>query len=415
MSTEELLEKYPYVACEYSRALALKSPGFALQVNPDPRGLEDEGEWGPDPFGEEDESAGCYGLKQRFPDRVLIMASDSCFMNCRHCTRKGILRRAEVVRTDEELQTCLSYVQDHPQVRDVLISGGDPLVLPDDEVMRFVRAFADMEQIDVIRVCTRAPCVNPSRVTRELAARLGRSGKVWVNTQFNCAEEVTPEATEACTNLVRAGIPVSCQTVLLAGVNDSTEKMLALFRALQRARVRPYYVFQCAPIAGVSRVRVPVARALAIGSASFFGRIFATSASTPAWCQASSVTRRPSFASRTRIPFFSHWASSTPTMSVKRSGFPPVRDPFICVSSHSSVRFQFNPTSPAMRHAASAQIPANWCCRAISSGQCGGMSLRFSFSCSRLSSGCAARAAATVVPVRRSHAAFSAGHWMEPS
>ena len=264
MRTEELLEKYPYVACEYSRALALKSPGFALQVNPDPRELEDEGEWGPDPFGEEDESAGCYGLKQRFPDRVLIMASDSCFMNCRHCTRKGILRRAEVVRTDEELQTCLSYVQDHPQVRDVLISGGDPLVLPDDEVMRFVRAFADMEQIDVIRVCTRAPCVNPSRVTRELAARLGRSGKVWVNTQFNCAGEVTPEATEACTNLVRAGIPVSCQTVLLAGVNDSTEKMLALFRALQRARVRPYYVFQCDPIAGISHFRVPLERALEI-------------------------------------------------------------------------------------------------------------------------------------------------------
>ena len=261
MSTEELLEKYPYVACEYSRALALKSPGFALQVNPDPRELEDEGEWGPDPFGEEDESAGCYGLKQRFPDRVLIMASDSCFMNCRHCTRKGILRRAEVVRTDEELQTCLSYVQDHPQVRDVLISGGDPLVLPDDEVMRFVRAFADMEQIDVIRVCTRAPCVNPSRVTRELAARLGRSGKVWVNTQFNCADEVTSEARHAAALLVEAGIPVSCQTVLLKGVNDSATEMLKLLRALTAARIRPYYVFTCDPIAGIDHFRVPVEKA----------------------------------------------------------------------------------------------------------------------------------------------------------
>ena len=253
-------ERYPSFACDYSRALAARCPEFAKQVNPDPRELEDDG-YDADPFGEKDRAAGCYGLKQRFPDRVLVMASDSCFMNCRHCTRKGFLHRAEIVRTDEELQTCLAYVQDHPLVRDVLISGGDPLVLPDDEVMRFVRAFSGLAQIDVVRLCTRAPCVNPARVTRELAAMLGRSGKVWVNTQFNCAGEVTPEAAEACGNLVRAGIPVSCQTVLLAGVNDSAEAMLALFRALQRARVRPYYVFQCDPVAGIAHFRVPLERA----------------------------------------------------------------------------------------------------------------------------------------------------------
>ena len=253
-------ERHPYVACDYARALAARSAAFAKQVVPDPREREEDG-YGPDPFGEEDAASGCYGLKQRFPDRVLVMASDSCFMNCRHCTRKGLLHRAEIVRTDEELQTCLAYVQDHPLVRDVLISGGDPLVLPDDEVMRFVRAFAGLAQIDVVRLCTRAPCVNPARVTRELAAMLGRSGKVWVNTQFNCAGEVTPEAAEACGNLVRAGIPVSCQTVLLAGVNDSAEAMLALFRALQRARVRPYYVFQCDPVAGIAHFRVPLERA----------------------------------------------------------------------------------------------------------------------------------------------------------
>lgn len=252
--------RHPFAACGYARALAARSPAFAKQMHPDPREDEADG-YGPDPFGEEAGAAGCYGLKQRFPDRVLVMASDSCFMNCRHCTRKGLLHRAEVVRTDEELQTCIAYVQDRPPVRDVLISGGDPLVLPDDEVMRFVRAFAGLAQIDVVRLCTRAPCVNPARVTRALAAMLGRSGKVWVNTQFNCADEVTPEAAEACGNLVRAGIPVSCQTVLLAGVNDSAEAMLALFRALQRARVRPYYVFQCDPVAGVSHFRVPLARA----------------------------------------------------------------------------------------------------------------------------------------------------------
>ena len=253
-------ERYPSFACDYSRALAARCPEFAKQVNPDPRELEDDG-YDADPFGEEDRAAGCYGLKQRFPDRVLVMASDSCFMNGRHCTRKGFLHRAEIVRTDEELRTRPAEVQDHPLVRDVLISGGDPLVLPDDEVMRFVRAFAGLAQIDVVRLCTRAPCVNPARVPRELTAMPRSSGKVWVTAQFNCAGEVTPEAAEACGNLVRAGIPVSCQTVLLAGVNDSAEAMLALFRALQRARVRPYYVFQCDPVAGIAHFRVPLERA----------------------------------------------------------------------------------------------------------------------------------------------------------
>ncbi len=257
----EVTARYPYFACPYSRALAERCPQFRLQSEPDVRELDEEDGMEADPFGEEDAASGCHGLKQRFPDRVLIMTSDSCFMNCRHCTRKGLLADAEVVRSDEELSACVDYVQAHPEVRDVLLSGGDPLVLPDEEVMRFVRAFADLGQIDVVRVCTRAPCTNPARVTRELAALLGRCGKVWVNTQFNCAEELTPEAVEACTNLVRAGIPVSNQTVLLAGVNDSAEAMLDLFRALQRMRVRPYYVFQCDPIAGVAHFRVPLEKA----------------------------------------------------------------------------------------------------------------------------------------------------------
>ncbi|MGN0853744.1 MAG: KamA family radical SAM protein [Kiritimatiellia bacterium] len=257
----DVTRKYPYFACPYSRSLAERSAAFRVQVEPDVRELVDEDAFGADPFGEDEEASGCYGLKQRFPDRVLLMTSNACFMNCRHCTRKGLLQHAEVIRTDEELATCVAYVQERPLVRDVLLSGGDPLVLPDGEVMRFVHAFADLPQIDVVRVCTRAPCVNPARVTGELAALLGSSGKVWVNTQFNHADELTPEAIRACENLVRAGLPVSCQTVLLAGVNDSAEALLDLFRALQRARVRPYYVFQCDPVAGVSHFRVPLEKA----------------------------------------------------------------------------------------------------------------------------------------------------------
>ena len=261
---DEVVRRHPYNACAYARALADRCEQFRLQVDPDVRELDEEDDVSVDPFGEEDEAAGCLGLKQRFPDRVLVMTSDSCFMNCRHCTRKGLLSNAGIVRSDDELSACIDYVKARPEVRDVLLSGGDPLVLPDEEIMRFVQAFADLDQIDVVRVCTRAPCVNPMRVTRELAALLGRSGKVWVNTQFNCVGEVTPEAAAACKNLVDAGVPVSCQTVLLAGVNDSADAMLALFRALQRARVRPYYVFQCDPVAGVAHFRVPLAKAQAI-------------------------------------------------------------------------------------------------------------------------------------------------------
>ena len=252
---------FPKHACEYAEQLAARCERFRLQLEPDAREFDEDEEYSADPFGETDAATGVHGLKQRFEDRVLVMTSDSCFMNCRHCTRKGILESADVVRSDEELQDCLDYVKSHPAVRDVLLSGGDPLVLPDDEVLRFVEAFAALEQVDVVRLCTRAPCVNPLRITADLAKRLRECGKVWVNTQFNCAGELTAQAAAACATLVDAGLPVSCQTVLLAGVNDSAEAMLDLFRALQRARVRPYYVFQCDPVAGVSHFRVPLEQA----------------------------------------------------------------------------------------------------------------------------------------------------------
>ena len=257
---------FPRHACLYAERLAAECGQFRLQLEPDPRELEEDEDFSADPFGETEEASTVHGLKQRFDDRVLVMTSDSCFMNCRPCTRKGLLHSADVVRSDEELQDCLEYVKSRPLVRDVLLSGGDPLVLPDDEVMRFVDAFSSLDQVDVVRLCTRAPCVNPERITAELARRLGDCGKVWVNTQFNCAGELTREAAAACGRLVDSGVPVSCQSVLLAGVNDSTDAMLDLFRALQRARVRPYYVFQCDPVAGIAHFRVPLERAKEIAA-----------------------------------------------------------------------------------------------------------------------------------------------------
>ena len=216
----------------------------------------------PDPFDELKPRRGMPpGLLRRFPDRVLVMTADRCFSRCPHCTRAHILGRAPVVDTPKRLAACVDYVRRHREVRDVLLSGGDVLTLSDREAMRFVDAFAALDQVEVVRICTRAPVDAPDRVTVRLARLLGRSKKVWANIHVNTAAEAR-KAAPAAARLVDAGVPVSSQTVLLKGVNDTPRKMLALLRALSAARIRPYYVFQCDPVAGVSeRFAVPLARA----------------------------------------------------------------------------------------------------------------------------------------------------------
>ena len=216
----------------------------------------------PDPFGELKPRRGMPpGLLRSFPDRVLVMTADRCFSRCPHCTRAHILGRAPVVDTPKRLAACVDYVRRHREVRDVLLSGGDVLTLSDREAMRFVDAFAALDQVEVVRICTRAPVDAPERVTARLARLRGRSKKVWANIHVNTAAEAR-KAAPAAARLVDAGVPVSSQTVLLKGVNDTPQKMLALLKALSAARIRPYYVFQCDPVAGVSeRFAVPLARA----------------------------------------------------------------------------------------------------------------------------------------------------------
>ncbi|MBQ3808569.1 MAG: radical SAM protein [Kiritimatiellae bacterium] len=217
-----------------------------------------------DPFGELAQRRSLPpGLKQRFPDRVLVMTTDRCFCACPHCTRKFILGKSPVVDSPERLAVCVDYVKRHSKVRDVLLSGGDVLTLPDAKVAKFVDAFAKLDQIEVVRICTRAPVVSPARVTARLARllrRVGR-GKVWANVHINTADEARL-AREAAARLIDCGIPVSSQTVLLRGLNDTPRKMLSLLLALSAARIRPYYVFQCDPVEGLQeRFGVPLARA----------------------------------------------------------------------------------------------------------------------------------------------------------
>ena len=260
---DQVHARYPVKLCAYVREQLRSdaSGAWAKQALPSLEELIEEPGMVADPFAEKTEAACCYGVKQRFPNRVLVMTSDQCAMNCRHCTRKGLLHKAEVIRTARQLAVAVNYVKQHPLVREVLLSGGDPLMLADAKVMAFVNAFASLPQIDAVRIGTRMPVVNPRRVTAVLAKKLGACRKVWVNTQFNHAGELTSEAVAACGRLVEAGIPVSNQSVLLRGVNDSVEAMIALCSALQRARVRPYYVFQCDPVAGIAHFRVPLAKA----------------------------------------------------------------------------------------------------------------------------------------------------------
>ena len=213
-----------------------------------------------DPFGELSTASRCPGLKQRFPDRVLVMTTDRCFGTCAHCTRKWILGKSRVVETAVELSRCVDYVKRHPKVRDVLLSGGDVLTLTDAQVMCFVNAFVALKQIEVVRICTRAPVANPKRITDRLARLLAKSGKVWANVHINTAAEAKIAA-KAAAKLINRGIPVSSQTVLLRGTNDTPAKMLSLLRALSAARIRPYYVFQCDPVEGLEKFRVPLEKA----------------------------------------------------------------------------------------------------------------------------------------------------------
>ncbi len=210
-----------------------------------------------DPFGEEAEAALAPGIRQRFPDRILAMMSVGCSTYCRHCTRRNYLEQCQVAALDS-LITC---IQSRPKVREVLVSGGDPLMLEDERIVGILTRLCTLPQLDAVRLCTRMPAVLPMRITEALAEALGHLERIWVQTQFNHPRELTPEAVHACKLLVTHGVPVSNQSVLLKGINDDPEVMADLCARLQRARVRPYYIFQCDPIAGIEHFRTDLAKA----------------------------------------------------------------------------------------------------------------------------------------------------------
>jgi lysine 2,3-aminomutase len=198
------------------------------------------------------------GLVHRYPDRVLMVLTNICPMLCRHCTRKREWRNGGWVRTPDEVEVMLDYLRRHKTVRDVVISGGDPLTLSTCHLEDIISRIRKISHIEIIRIGTRFPVVLPQRIDDELCAMLSRYGPIWLNTHFNHYREITPEAAAACDRLLRSGVPVNNQSVLLRGVNDTVETQTKLCQGLLRIKVRPYYLFQCDEVQGTEHLRTPV-------------------------------------------------------------------------------------------------------------------------------------------------------------
>ncbi|HTQ43533.1 MAG TPA: KamA family radical SAM protein [Polyangiaceae bacterium] len=203
-------------------------------------------------------------LVQRYPDRVLLLATDRCAVYCRFCTRSRIVGSGDGAVSVEALAPALAWIRAHPEVRDVIVSGGDPLAMATDRIVRLVQALREVPTVETIRLATRVPVTLPMRITSELLDALRPLHPLWVMTHFNHPRELTPESLAACTRLADAGFPVMNQTVLLAGVNDDASTLEALFRGLVRARVRPYYLLQMDPVRGTGHLRTPLSRGVAL-------------------------------------------------------------------------------------------------------------------------------------------------------
>jgi len=213
---------------------------------------------------EEDADMPVPGLVHRYADRALLLVTTTCASYCRYCTRKRVAGMHESAISPVRLQQAVAYLADHPEITDVILSGGDALTLATESLERILAAVRGVPSVQIIRIGTRVPVVIPQRITDELVAMLRRYHPLWINTHFNHPAELTAEAAEACARLADAGIPLGNQTVLLRGVNDRPEIIERLCRGLVRMRVRPYYLFQCDLVRGVEHFRTPLARGIEI-------------------------------------------------------------------------------------------------------------------------------------------------------
>jgi len=250
--------RYPALINNYYLSLALKAGDPVLrQIIPDPEEMSVSNEMmAEDPVGE-DLYSPVPNLTHRYQDRVLLLISDRCPIYCRFCTRKRKIGRSLRV-TDETVREGIDYIKKHPGIRDVLLSGGDPLMLENERLDQILSEIREIPHVEILRIGTRVPAAYPERVSSDLATLLTSFSPLYIHTHFNHPAEITPESREACRVLADAGIPLGNQTVLLGGINDDPDTLEKLFRELLLMRVRPYYLFQMDAVRGTRHFSTPL-------------------------------------------------------------------------------------------------------------------------------------------------------------
>lgn len=212
----------------------------------------------------EDEDSPVPGITHRYPDRVLFLVTDMCSMYCRHCTRRRFAGQSDAAVANKQIENAIEYIRRTPAVRDVLLSGGDALLVSDKKLEDIISKLREIEHVEIIRIGTRVPVVMPQRITDELCDMLKKYHPIWINTHFNHSNEISDEAKEACEKLANAGIPLGNQSVLMKGINDSVDVMKQLVHDLVKIRVRPYYIYQCDLSRGLTHFRTTVAKGIEI-------------------------------------------------------------------------------------------------------------------------------------------------------
>jgi len=215
-----------------------------------------------DPLSEESDSP-MPGIIHRYPDRVLFLVTEFCSVFCRYCTRSRMVTEKKTI-SKRQWENGIEYIRNHPEIRDVLISGGDPLTLPTEKLDWLLGKLREIKHVEIIRIGTKVPAVLPQRITNGLVAKLKKHHPLWISVHFTHPDEFTEEAAEACRRLANAGIPLGSQTVLLKEVNDSVGVMKPLVHSLLKNRVKPYYLYQCDPIVGSSHFRTKVSKGIEI-------------------------------------------------------------------------------------------------------------------------------------------------------
>ena len=282
ITTLEELKKYikltkeeddPRILQEYRMAI---TPYYLSLIDPDdpydpvrkqsiPTNLELERYTGDleDPLSEDVDSP-VEGLTHRYPDRVLFLVTENCSMYCRHCTRRRFAGHHDMAPPQSQIDACIDYIRQTPSIRDVLLSGGDALLISDKKMEEILKKLKEIPHVEIIRIGSRAPVTNPFRITPELCDMLKKYQPLWFNTHFNHSNEITEESTRACEMLADAGIPLGNQSVLLRGVNDCIHAMKNLVQGLVKIRVRPYYLYQCDLSLGLGHFRTSVAQGIEI-------------------------------------------------------------------------------------------------------------------------------------------------------